>query len=201
MTSLPPPPPPPPPPPSETTENDVVSDDEDVKFTLMSNSSGDSVESACDVNWARNADVALKDVILSILTSHNKFDGSECSFSLAKLNQVKFKYELKDLLKGFSDQVQEKVQTAKTRKNPGKRFITCSKCNVYDFLNDDLPSEYYKELLYGMLQKHKQLKKHVDYEQVINVLAMDKSRLEEELRATQSKMKLYDRCYGNNVMV
>ncbi|GJW72337.1 hypothetical protein Tco_0129254 [Tanacetum coccineum] len=50
MTSLPPPPPPPPPPPSETTENDVVSDDEDVKFTLMSNSSGDSVESACDVN-------------------------------------------------------------------------------------------------------------------------------------------------------
>ncbi|GJW04436.1 hypothetical protein Tco_1563292 [Tanacetum coccineum] len=50
MTSLPPPPPPPPPPPSETTENDVVSDEEDVKFTLMSNSSGDSVESAGDVN-------------------------------------------------------------------------------------------------------------------------------------------------------
>ncbi|GJS98308.1 hypothetical protein Tco_0819478 [Tanacetum coccineum] len=49
MTSLPPPPPPPPPPPSETT-NDVVSYEEDVKFTLMSNSSGDSVESAGDVN-------------------------------------------------------------------------------------------------------------------------------------------------------
>ncbi|GKC16158.1 hypothetical protein Tco_1012940 [Tanacetum coccineum] len=86
-------------------------------------------------------------------------------------------------------------------KNPGKRFVTCSKCNVYDFLDDDLSSEYYKELLYGMLQKHKQLKKHVDYEQVINVLAMDKSRLEEELRATQSKMKLDDRCYGSNAMV
>ncbi|GJV25564.1 hypothetical protein Tco_1378259 [Tanacetum coccineum] len=41
--------------------------------------------------------------------------------------------------------------------------------------DDDLPSEYYKELLYGMLQKHKELKKHVDYEQLINVLAMDKS--------------------------
>nr|GEU34706.1 tyrosine--tRNA ligase 1, cytoplasmic-like [Tanacetum cinerariifolium] len=39
----------------------------------------------------------------------------------------------------------------------------------------------------------KQLKKHVDYEQLINVLAMDKSRLEEELRATKSKLKLYDR--------
>ncbi|GJR74565.1 hypothetical protein Tco_0086930 [Tanacetum coccineum] len=50
MTLLPPPPHPPSPPPSETTENDVVSDEEDVKFTLMSNSSGDSVESAGDVN-------------------------------------------------------------------------------------------------------------------------------------------------------
>ncbi|GJV25716.1 hypothetical protein Tco_1378411 [Tanacetum coccineum] len=83
------------------------------------------------------------------------------------------------------------VQTVKTRKNPGKRFVTCSKCNVYDFLDDDLPSEYYKELLYGMLQKQKQLKKGVNYEQVVNVLAMDKSMLEEELRATESKMKLY----------
>ncbi|GKF60862.1 hypothetical protein Tco_0177648, partial [Tanacetum coccineum] len=79
----------------------------------------------------------------------------------------------------------------KTRKNPGKQFVTCSKCNVYDFLDDDLLSEYYKELLYGMLQKQKQLKKGVDYEQVVNVLAMDKSILEEELRATKSKMKLY----------
>ncbi|GJR90216.1 hypothetical protein Tco_0214227 [Tanacetum coccineum] len=95
---------------------------------------------------------------------------------------------------------QLKVQTP-TRKNPGKRFVTCSKCNVYDFLNDDLLSEYYKELLYGTLQKQKQLKNGVDYEQVINVLAIDKSMLEEELRATKSKLKLYDRCYGSNVMV
>ncbi|GJU02836.1 hypothetical protein Tco_1113174, partial [Tanacetum coccineum] len=58
---------------------------------------------------------------------------------------------------------------------------------------DDLPSEYYKELLYGMFQKQKQSKKHMDYEQVINVLAMEKSRLEEELRVTKSKLKLYDR--------
>ncbi|GJY72631.1 hypothetical protein Tco_0476334 [Tanacetum coccineum] len=39
----------------------------------------------------------------------------------------------------------------------------------------------------------KRLKKHVDYEQFIEVLAMDKSMLEEELRATKSKLKLYDR--------
>nr|GEV35264.1 RNA-directed DNA polymerase, eukaryota [Tanacetum cinerariifolium] len=88
---------------------------------------------------------------------------------------------------------------AKTRKNPGKRFVTCSKCNVYDFLDDDLPSEYYKELLYGMFQKQKQSKKHMDYEQVINVLAMEKSRLEEELRATKLKIKLYDRSKEDDV--
>ncbi|GKD77696.1 hypothetical protein Tco_1340317 [Tanacetum coccineum] len=75
------------------------------------------------------------------------------------------------------------LQTAKTRKNPGKRFVTCSKCNVYDFLDDDLLSEYYKELLYRMFQKKKQ---------VINVLVVENSRLEEELRATKSKLKLYD---------
>ncbi|GJS01000.1 hypothetical protein Tco_0317508 [Tanacetum coccineum] len=90
-------------------------------------------------------------------------------------------------------------------KNTGKRFVTCSACNVYDFLDDDLPSGYYKELLYGMFQKQKQLKKHLDYEQVIDVLAMDKSVLEEELRAAKSKLKLYDsaklsetpKCYAN----
>ncbi|GJW11560.1 hypothetical protein Tco_1577387 [Tanacetum coccineum] len=85
------------------------------------------------------------------------------------------------------------VQTAKTRKNPGKRFVTYSKCNVYNFLNDDIPSEYYKELLYEMFQKQKQSKKHMDYEQVVNVLAMEKSMCEEELRATKSKLKLHDR--------
>ncbi|GKC51075.1 calcium-binding EF-hand family protein, partial [Tanacetum coccineum] len=77
------------------------------------------------------------------------------------------------------------VQTATTRENSGKRFVLCSVCNVCDFLDDDLPSEYYKDLLYGMFQKHKRLKKYVDYEQLIDVLAMDKSMLEEELRATK----------------
>ncbi|GKC59529.1 hypothetical protein Tco_1087127 [Tanacetum coccineum] len=61
---------------------------------------------------------------------------------------------------------------------------------------DDLPSEYYKELLYGMFQKQKQSKKHMDYEQVINVLAIEKSMCEDELRATKSKLKLYDSLKG-----
>ncbi|GKA09289.1 hypothetical protein Tco_0688620 [Tanacetum coccineum] len=40
------------------------------------------------------------------------------------------------------------VQTATTRKNTGNRFVSSSICGVYDFLDDDLPSEYYKDLLY-----------------------------------------------------
>nr|GFC53148.1 hypothetical protein [Tanacetum cinerariifolium] len=49
-----------------------------------------------------------------------------------------------------------------------------------------------KELLYGMFQKKKPLKKHLDYEQMIDVLAMDKLVSKEELRAAKSKLKLYD---------
>ncbi|GJW32637.1 hypothetical protein Tco_0052669 [Tanacetum coccineum] len=64
--------------------------------------------------------------------------------------------------------------------------------------DDDLQSKYYKELLYGMLQNQKKLKKHVDYEELINVLAMDKSRLEEELRVTKTKMKLYESLVAAN---
>ncbi|GJS32160.1 hypothetical protein Tco_0530542 [Tanacetum coccineum] len=87
------------------------------------------------------------------------------------------------------------LQPETTRKNPGKRFVTCSVCMVYDFLDDDLPSEYYKELLYGTFQKQKQLKKHIEYDQVIDVLALDKSMLEEEFRAAKTKLKLYDRLF------
>nr|GFB31599.1 calcium-binding EF-hand [Tanacetum cinerariifolium] len=78
------------------------------------------------------------------------------------------------------------VQTTTTRRNPGKRFVICFVCKIYDFLDDDLLSEYYKEFLYGMFQKKKQLKKHIEYDQVINILALDKSMLEEELRAATS---------------
>ncbi|GKB72920.1 hypothetical protein Tco_0934332 [Tanacetum coccineum] len=47
----------------------------------------------------------------------------------------------------------------------------------------------------------KRLKKYVDYEQLTDVLAMYKSVLEEEFRATKSKLKLYDRCYVCNVRI
>lgn len=40
------------------------------------------------------------------------------------------------------------VLTVTTRTNPGKRFVKCAVCRVYEFLDDDLPSEYYQELLF-----------------------------------------------------
>ncbi|GJW04455.1 hypothetical protein Tco_1563311 [Tanacetum coccineum] len=46
-----------------------------------------------------------------------------------------------------------------------------------------------------MYQKQKRLKKNVDYEQLIDVLAMDKLMLEEKLSAIKSKLELYDRLF------
>ncbi|GKA31517.1 hypothetical protein Tco_0717822 [Tanacetum coccineum] len=42
-----------------------------------------------------------------------------------------------------------KVQVAWTNTNPGRRFKECSmrKCGLYGFINDELPSQYYKDLL------------------------------------------------------
>ncbi|GKD62660.1 hypothetical protein Tco_1300169, partial [Tanacetum coccineum] len=62
----------------------------------------------------------------------------------------------------------------------------------YNESADMLPGVSDEGLSWLRTKQHKQLKKHVDYEQLINVLAMDKSMLEEELRAIKSKLKLYD---------
>ncbi|GKB61805.1 hypothetical protein Tco_0917991 [Tanacetum coccineum] len=57
-----------------------------------------------------------------------------------------------------------KVKVAWTRINPGRRFKGCpiydkdTKCFVYGFLDDELPSEYYKELLYNLYVENKSLK-------------------------------------------
>lgn len=87
------------------------------------------------------------------------------------------------------------VKTSTTRTNPGKRFVKCSVCEVYDFLDGDLPSEYYKDLVYGFLQNAKRLNKTVDYQQVIDALALDKSIMEEELNDIKAKLKLYERLF------
>lgn len=87
------------------------------------------------------------------------------------------------------------VKTSTSRTNPGKRFVKCPVCQVHEFLDDDLPSEYYKDLVHGFLEKEKRLNKIVEYHQVIDTLALDKSNKEEELTAMKAKLKLHDRLF------
>lgn len=97
---------------------------------------------------------------------------------------------------------QLRLQTSTTRTNPGKRYVKCSDCRVYEFLDDDLPSQYYKDLVYGFFQRQKGM----DTAPMIEALALEKSRLEDELKATKSrledelkarksKLELYDRLF------
>ncbi|GKD60335.1 hypothetical protein Tco_1297844, partial [Tanacetum coccineum] len=56
------------------------------------------------------------------------------------------------------------VQTAWTIENPGRRFKGCpirdkdKKCGVYGFLDLELPSNYYKRLVYDLHEVNKALK-------------------------------------------
>ena len=97
---------------------------------------------------------------------------------------------------------QLRVQTSTSRANPGKRYVKCDLCRVYEFLDDDLPSQYYKDLVFGFFQRQKGR----DNGPMLEALALEKSRLEEELKATKStlehelktvkaKLELYDRLF------
>ena len=66
---------------------------------------------------------------------------------------------------------------------------------MYEFLDEDLPSEYYQNLVYTLLQRERQFNSTVDYQKAIDALALDKSILEEELNDRKSKMKLYERLF------
>lgn len=87
------------------------------------------------------------------------------------------------------------VLTSTTQTNPGKRFVKCGVCKVYEFLDEDLPSEYYQNLVFTLLQRERQFNSTVDYQKAIDALALDKSILEEELNDRKSKMKLYERLF------
>ncbi|PWA51966.1 hypothetical protein CTI12_AA458150 [Artemisia annua] len=97
---------------------------------------------------------------------------------------------------------QLRVQTSTSRPNPGKRYVKCDTCRVYEFLDDDLPSQYYKDLVYGFFQRQRGR----DNGPMIEALALEKSRLEEELKVTKSrledelnsrnaKLELYDKLF------
>ncbi|PWA88684.1 hypothetical protein CTI12_AA117700 [Artemisia annua] len=97
---------------------------------------------------------------------------------------------------------QLRVQTSTSRLNPGKRYVKCGDCRVYEFLDDDLPSEYYKELVFGFFQRQR----GVDSRPMVEALALERSRLEEELKVTKTtledelktkkaKLEVYDRLF------
>ncbi|GKD98166.1 hypothetical protein Tco_1382063 [Tanacetum coccineum] len=56
-------------------------------------------------------------------------------------------------------------QIAWTRTNPGRKFKACpiydkdQKCGFYGFTELELPSDYYKQLLYNIHEENKKLKK------------------------------------------
>ncbi|GKC00233.1 probable membrane-associated kinase regulator 2, partial [Tanacetum coccineum] len=93
---------------SETTENDVVSDDEDVKFTLMSNSSGDSVESAGDVNVSVSPsdELFFKGGFIPVEESTFKPQQSRVSKSATKFRVMMLK--LKKLKSNIAESEEEK---------------------------------------------------------------------------------------------
>ncbi|GJV85776.1 hypothetical protein Tco_1525674 [Tanacetum coccineum] len=59
------------------------------------------------------------------------------------------------------------MQVAWTITNPGRIFKGClifdedAKCHFYGFLDDELPSEYYKELFFKIHEENKILKKNM----------------------------------------
>lgn len=97
---------------------------------------------------------------------------------------------------------QLRVQTSTSIGNPGRRYVKCDACRVYEFLDDELPSQYYKDLVFGFYQRQRGR----DNGPMIEALALEKSRLEEELKSTKAalenelksgkaKLELYDRLF------
>nr|XP_043630453.1 uncharacterized protein LOC122601779 [Erigeron canadensis] len=53
-----------------------------------------------------------------------------------------------------------RIFTSWTRKNPGRRFVKCRNiktrsCTSFNFIDDELPSEYYKDLFYELHEEAK----------------------------------------------
>ncbi|GJS20921.1 hypothetical protein Tco_0449553 [Tanacetum coccineum] len=101
-------------------------------------------------------------------------------------------------------------QVAWTSINPGRRFKACpiydkkEKCDVYGFIDDELPLEYYKDLFYKLHNKNKELKSKLKvlskHDCGHNKLIPNKEESEQvsmdmiykELNAFKIKAKVYD---------
>ncbi|KAJ9552559.1 hypothetical protein OSB04_016604, partial [Centaurea solstitialis] len=86
-----------------------------------------------------------------------------------------------------------KVRTSWTKTNPGRRFVGCPNynCKMFQFVDEELPSPYYKELLFDLhtqcsaFGKEKKLKHdEVTESEIVKMM--------EDLSYTKAKIKLYD---------
>ncbi|GKD95656.1 hypothetical protein Tco_1379553 [Tanacetum coccineum] len=99
------------------------------------------------------------------------------------------------------------IQTAWTTDNPGRRFRGCpirdksKKCGVYGFLDLELPSDYYKGLVYSLHEENKALKRMnrmpvgvMDGTSgVVSNNSFGEKHLKSEFTFIKSKFKIYDR--------
>ena len=69
------------------------------------------------------------------------------------------------------------------------------KCGFYEFFDEDLPSDYYRELLFEEHEKVKRALQRNEMQEDIDVLTMEKQQLVHELTCTKSKLQLYDRLF------
>ncbi|GKC49703.1 hypothetical protein Tco_1072448 [Tanacetum coccineum] len=105
------------------------------------------------------------------------------------------------------------IQTAWTTDNPGRRFRGCpirdksKKCGVYGFLDLELPSDYYKGLVYSLHEENKALKRMnrmpvgvMDGTSgVVSNNSFGEKHLKSEFTFIKSKFKIYDRIFYHEV--
>ena len=99
------------------------------------------------------------------------------------------------------------IQTAWTTDNPGRRFRGCpirdksKKCGVYGFLDVELPSDYYKGLVYSLHEENKALKRMnrmpvgvMDGTSgLVSNNSFSEKHLKSELTFIKLKFEIYDR--------
>lgn len=66
---------------------------------------------------------------------------------------------------------------------------------MYEFFDEDLPSDYYRQLLLDLHARARRGSETVEMQEHIGVLTMEKARLVQELTVTKSKLQLYDRIF------
>lgn len=103
-------------------------------------------------------------------------------------------------------------QTSRTIDYPLKRFLGCvnyykgAKCKTFYWIDEDLPSEYYKKEVFKLIQKDKQQDKRVNglYERIRDMereFDLQKSTMEQHLLEMQKELKEAKSRLGKHLVV